>query len=163
MYSAIVKDFDIKNNYLRTIEEIKNSKLASEFANLAIKKIKEVKTPKKAIGMCIKKYSYKELKNHELFKDNEISEYNALINKNSKVEIFFEYKPSSNSSNPITKIINKFIAKENIFRLAVIEKNISLMEAVAKDILKSAPIVLNLLKTQGEWYQKYLNFIICKT
>ncbi|WP_016916767.1 hypothetical protein [Rickettsia honei] len=109
--------------------------------------------------MCIKKYSYEELKNHELFKDYEISEYNALINKNSKVEIFFEYKPSSNSSNPITKIINKFIAKENIFRLAVVEKNIALMEEVAKDILKSAPIVLNLLKTQGEWYQKYLNFI----
>ncbi|KJV62109.1 hypothetical protein [Rickettsia amblyommatis] len=38
-------------------------------------------------------YSYEELKNHELFKDYEISEYNALINKNSKVEIFFEYKP----------------------------------------------------------------------
>ncbi|WP_232048150.1 hypothetical protein [Rickettsia conorii] len=141
MYSAIVKDFDIKNNYLRTIEEIKNSKLAPEFANLAIKKIK-------AIGMCIKKYSYAELKNHELFKDYEISEYNALINKNSKVEIFFEYKPSSNSSNPITKIINKFIAKENIFRLAVVEKNIALIEEIAKDILKSAPIVLNLLKTQ---------------
>ncbi|MFV9862079.1 MAG: hypothetical protein AB8U04_06700 [Rickettsia aeschlimannii] len=33
------------------------------------------------------------------------------------------------------------------------------MEEVAKDILKSAPIVLNLLKTQGKWYQKYLNFI----
>ncbi|BDU60590.1 hypothetical protein FLA4_10000 [Candidatus Rickettsia kotlanii] len=46
MYSAIVKDFDIKNNYLRTIKEIRNSKLASEFANLAIKKIKEVKTQK---------------------------------------------------------------------------------------------------------------------
>ncbi|WP_261763547.1 hypothetical protein [Rickettsia parkeri] len=137
MYSAIVKDFDIKNNYLRTIEEIKNSKLASEFAN----------------------FSYEELKNHELFKEYEISEYNALINKNSKVAILFEYKPSSNSSNPITKIINKFIAKENIFRLAVVEKNIALMEEVTKDILKSAPIVLNLLKTQGEWYQKYLNFI----
>ena len=105
-------------------------------------------------------YSYEELKNHELFKDYyEISEYNALINKNSKVEIFFEYKPSSNSSNPITKIINKFIAKENIFHLAVVEKSISLMEEVAKDILKSASIVLNLLKTEGEWYQKYLNFI----
>ncbi|KJV94869.1 hypothetical protein [Rickettsia amblyommatis] len=35
-------------------------------------------------------YSYEELKNHELFKDYEISEYNALINKNSKVEIFFK-------------------------------------------------------------------------
>ncbi|WP_392506455.1 hypothetical protein ACE5D9_01355 [Rickettsia sp. 2024-CO-Wats] len=33
------------------------------------------------------------------------------------------------------------------------------MAEVAKDILKSAPIVLNLLKTQGEWYQKYLNVI----
>lgn len=55
LYSAIVKDFDIKNNYLRTIEEIKNSKLASEFANLAIKKIKWGKNSKKAIGMCIKK------------------------------------------------------------------------------------------------------------
>ncbi|QCS24977.1 hypothetical protein FEC77_03620 [Rickettsia parkeri] len=116
---------------------MKNSKLASEFAN----------------------FSYEELKNHELFKEYEISEYNALINKNSKVAILFEYKPSSNSSNPITKIINKFIAKENIFRLAVVEKNIALMEEVTKDILKSAPIVLNLLKTQGEWYQKYLNFI----
>ncbi|CAK6516136.1 hypothetical protein [Rickettsia helvetica] len=111
----------------------------------------------------LKNYSYEELKNHELFKDYEISEYNSLINKNSKAEIFFEYKPSSNSSNPIAKIINKFIAKENIFRLAIIEKNISLIKEVAKDILKSAPIVLNLLKTQGEWYQKYLNFIICKT
>ncbi len=39
--------------------------------------------------MCIKKYSYEELKNHELFKEYEISEYNALINKNSKVAIFF--------------------------------------------------------------------------
>ena len=86
MYSAIVKDFDIKN--LRTIEEIKNSKLASEFANLAIKKIKEVKTPKKLLECVLKNYSYEELRNHELFKDYEISEYNALINKNSKVEIF---------------------------------------------------------------------------
>ncbi|MFV0251067.1 MAG: hypothetical protein AB8U53_07475 [Rickettsia aeschlimannii] len=86
LYSAIVKDFDIKN--LRTIEEIKNSKLASEFANLAIKKIKEVKTPKKLLECVLKNYSYEELRNHELFKDYEISEYNALINKNSKVEIF---------------------------------------------------------------------------
>ncbi len=86
LYSAIVKDFDIKN--LRTIEEIKNSKLASEFANLAIKKIKEVKTPKKLLECVLKNYSYEELRNHELFKDYEISEYNALINKNFKVEIF---------------------------------------------------------------------------
>ncbi|AFB21135.1 hypothetical protein [Rickettsia canadensis] len=51
---------------------------------------------------------------------------------------------------PIAKIINKFIAKENIFSLAVVEKNFFLMEEVDKDILKSAPIVLNLLKTQGQ-------------
>ncbi|AXU06526.1 hypothetical protein GRX81_05910 [Rickettsia japonica] len=54
MYSAIVKDFDIKNNYLRTIEEIKNSKLAPEFANLAIKKIQEIKTPKKLLECVLK-------------------------------------------------------------------------------------------------------------
>ena len=58
LYSAIVKDFDIKNNYLRTIEEIKNSNLASEFANLAIKKIKEVKTPKKLLECVLKNYSF---------------------------------------------------------------------------------------------------------
>ncbi|EAA25362.1 hypothetical protein rsib_orf86 [Rickettsia sibirica 246] len=62
MYSAIVKDFDIKNNYLRTIEEIKNSKLASEFANLAIKKIKEVKTPKKLLECVLKNTVTKNLK-----------------------------------------------------------------------------------------------------
>lgn len=62
MYSAIVKDFDIKNNYLRTIEEIKNSKLASEFANLAIKKIKEVKTPKELLECVLKNTVTKNLK-----------------------------------------------------------------------------------------------------
>ncbi|AFB26249.1 hypothetical protein RSA_03400 [Rickettsia philipii str. 364D] len=62
MYSAIVKDFDIKNNYLRTIEEIKNSKLASEFANLAIKEIKEVKTPKKLLECVLKNTVTKNLK-----------------------------------------------------------------------------------------------------
>ncbi|AAL03149.1 unknown [Rickettsia conorii str. Malish 7] len=58
MYSAIVKNFDIKNNYLRTIEEIKNS----EFANLAIKKIKEVKTPKKLLECVLKNTVTKNLK-----------------------------------------------------------------------------------------------------
>ncbi|MGX6960557.1 MAG: tetratricopeptide repeat protein, partial [Rickettsia endosymbiont of Pentastiridius leporinus] len=41
----------------------------------------------------------------------------------------------------------------------MVEKNISLMEEVANDILKSVPIVLNLLKTQEQLDLKYLNFI----
>ncbi|MEY4463173.1 MAG: hypothetical protein RLZZ81_144 [Pseudomonadota bacterium] len=158
-YSDIIKNFKLKDDYLRTIEEIEDSTLALEFANLVIKRVKKVQTQKKLLEYLLKNYSYEELKNHELFKDYEISEYNSLINKNSNVEIFFEYKPSS--SRYLAKIINQFIAKENIFRLAVIEKNISLMEEIAKDLLKTAHVVLNLLEAQKqeEWYQKYLNFI----
>ncbi|MGX6960559.1 MAG: hypothetical protein ACIPMY_05025 [Rickettsia endosymbiont of Pentastiridius leporinus] len=78
LYSEIVKGFEIKT-FCRTIEEIKNVKLALEFANLAIKRLKEVKTQKKLLECILKNYNYEELKNHELFKDYEFSEYGSLM------------------------------------------------------------------------------------
>ncbi|GAA5252561.1 hypothetical protein [Candidatus Rickettsia kedanie] len=52
----------------------------------------------------------------------------------------------------------KYNAQKNIFFIAVVEKNIQIMEKIAKDLLNTAPVVSKLLKTTIDYLQ-YLQFL----
>ncbi|MCC8467261.1 MAG: MobA/MobL family protein [Rickettsia endosymbiont of Eriopis connexa] len=151
-----VRKFKIEK-YLETIENVKDLKLALETANIASNRISN--RHKRLLLKCLlKNYNYEDLKSHKLFEDYTINQdKTAIIHKSYESEIEFKFEPIS-FQNPLDRITYKYNAQKNIFFIAVVEKNIQIMEKIAKDLLNTAPVVSKLLKTTID-YPQYLQFL----
>lgn len=111
-------------NYLETIENIKDLKLALETANIASNRLSN--RHKKLLLKCLlKNYNYEDLKSHKLFEDYTINQdKTAIIHKSYESEIEFKFEPIS-FQNPLDRITYKYNAQKNIFFIAVVEKKYS--------------------------------------